>query len=254
VSIVTGGGGGLGRAIAGRFIGRGDRVYVVDRSGDAARQVASELNSLKDAGHAVALEADVSSDDANRELIARVDAECGRLDRLVNNAGVHQHAKTFELDYDEWRRVLDVNLWSVVSLSLAAARAVWSRVPGGAIVNMSSRSWRAGGPLAYVASKAGIVGVTNSLAAELGSLGVTVDAVAPGTVLTPIVEAGVADAKEHERHVAKARAMTLLGRLATPDDVADVVDFLASDAARSITAELVDVAAGAHLPASPFRD
>jgi len=249
VSVVTGGGGAIGAAIAERLAQEGDIVVVVDRDGESADAVAKRLNALPGLrGTAHAWTSDVSSDAANRALIDRVDAEFGRLDRLVNNAAVTQYASFGEVTKDVWTQVMDVNLWGQASLCQAATR-MWVRAPGGSVVNLSSRSWLAGGPLAYVASKAGVVGLTRALAVELSPYSVTVNAVAPSTVLTPMVS-GRLTPEEYEAHVARVGRLTLLPRLATAEDVANAVVFLSSSRASFITGEVLHVCGGAQL--APF--
>lgn len=251
VSIITGGGGGLGSAIADRLHRRGDVVYIVDRNRDAAEAVASSLNSRGGPGSAVDVVADVSIDRDNVDLIGRVLEEQRRLDHVINNAGIAQTHSRGPIGHAEWTRVMDVNLWSVASLTQAAAEW-WRSSPGGAVVNMSSRAWVAGGPLAYAASKAGIVGLTRAFAAQLGRYNVRVNAVAPGTVDTDILFAGLHDETAHQKHLERVHQLPHLPGPNSPGHVADAVAYFASEASGFITGEVLNVAGGAHMAPSAF--
>jgi NAD(P)-dependent dehydrogenase (short-subunit alcohol dehydrogenase family) len=178
--------------------------------------------------------------------VARVRSEFGRLDRLVNNAGIRSRDHVGTAAEGDWRRVMDVNLWSVASLTQAAAEEIWRGQSGAAVVNMSSRVWVSGGALAYTASKAGVVGLTRALAVELAPYDVRVNAVAPSTVLTPMVREGLTE-EQYADHVARARRLSLLPRLATPEDVANAVAFLSSSEAGYVTGEVLHVCGGSQL-------
>lgn len=244
VTLVTGAAGGIGSAIAARLVERGDTVVLLDRDGAAVGTAADRLNAQGVSGVAHGWELDVASDEQNRDAVRRAVSELGGLDCIVNNAGVGQSEAFGELTYPEWQRLMDVNLWGVASLCQAAA-SHWKERPGGSIVNMSSRVWVAGGPLAYVSSKAAVVGLTRSLAVELGPYRVRVNAVAPGTVLSPLVAAAHGD--QLEAHLEVARSISHLPDLPTPENVADLVAFLSSEASSCITGEVIHVCGGAQL-------
>lgn len=248
VALVTGGAGGLGSVIADRLARDGSTVIIADRDGDAAVRRAREVADAHGT-EVVGWSADISTNEGNRELLRRVEATYGRLDQLVNNAAVNQSSGFGDIEDAEWHALMAVNLWGPASLCQAAA-SLWRRTGGGAVVNISSRTWLSGGPLGYVSSKAGIVGLTRALAVELGPSNVTVNAVAPSTVLTPFVTAGRSEGDQAER-AQRHRSMTALGRLATPADVAEAVAFLVSPRAAFITGEVLHVAGGAQLAPAP---
>jgi 3-oxoacyl-[acyl-carrier protein] reductase len=244
VAIVTGAAGGLGAAIGMRLAASGSIVILTDKDGARVREQASAI-AARSQHPVVGWESDVASAEANEALIARVDETYGRLDQLVNNAGIKQHARFGAISVGEWETVMAVNLWGPASLCQAAL-PLWRKTGGGRIVNIASRSWLSGGPAAYVASKAGVVGLTRALAVELGPLNVTVNAVAPGLLQTPLVEANRTP-QELEAWLEQYRKLTLLGQLATVEDVANAVEFLASDRASAITGEVLHVCAGSQL-------
>ncbi len=172
--------------------------------------------------------------------MSQVAEEFGRLDVLVNNAGIYEVLPVEEISEAQWDRVLDVNLKGAFFCCQAVVPAM-KRQGEGRIVSVASSAGKAGGTLAgahYSVSKAGVICLTKQLARELGPYGITVNAVAPGRIDTPMIR--VASDEENEAFVRR----TPLGRLGTPEDVAGAVVFLASDAASFITGEIVDVNGG----------
>ena len=245
VAIITGASGGLGRATARRFAQEGARLCLADRV------PAGEILELvrADGASAIAVETDVTVAGSVQAMVERTLAEFGKVDVLVNIAGVSSHGASDDVDETEWDRVLRGNLTSVFLCCKAVLPAMRERGYG-RIVNMSSilgknggnpRPWidpqeqKRAGNLAYGASKAGVHALTYFLAKENAHHGITVNAVAPGPIAT---------------HMTRNFPQTLknlipVGRMGLPEDVADAVAFLAGDSAGFITGEVMDVNGGA---------
>jgi 3-oxoacyl-[acyl-carrier protein] reductase len=228
-ALVTGGSRGIGRAIALELAQAGASVTVGYRSGkDEAEQVAEEAGGR-------AIKADVS----DAEAAARLVAEAGELDLLVNNAGVTRDGLLARMPDADWREVIETNLSSVFYTCRAVSRPMMKR-RSGAIVNVSSVVGLRGNPgqTNYSASKAGVIGFTKALARELGSRGVRANVVAPGYITSRLTD----EISEEMR--ALMLQNTPLGRLGDPQDVAGAVRFLCSDAAAFITGEVLLVDGG----------
>lgn len=239
IAIVTGASRGIGRAIAEDFAAGGATVVVnYNTSAAAASEVVASIEER--GGTAVAVQADVSDFGAAQQLIKTTLDTFGQIDILVNNAGTTADTLLLMMKESQWDTVLDTNLKSVFNCCKAAARPMVRRKQGGRIINISSVSGIVGQPgqANYAASKAGIIGFTKSLAKELGSRGITVNAVAPGFVLTDLT-AGLS-----EELVQKALAFIPLGRWGELAEIANVVTFLASDKASYITGEVIQVDGG----------
>jgi 3-oxoacyl-[acyl-carrier protein] reductase len=238
VAVVTGGSRGIGRAIALSLARAGAAVGVLFREReDEAREVVSAIAAGGGRGHAE--RCDVSSDAMVQSAFAAVVAALGPVDILVNNAGVVDDALFVFIDPARWRRVLGTNLDGAYLCTRAVVRGMLLR-RWGRIVNIASASAHAGlaGQTAYAASKAGLVGFTRSLSAELGRHGVLVNAVAPGLIDTDML-----GAMPPARREALANA-TALGRIGTPDEVGALVAFLASDAASYLAGQTIGVDGG----------
>lgn len=223
--VVTGGAGGIGRAIVAGLAEADWQVTAVDRPGSGSVS-----------GAAATLEADLSSpEDCSRAI----DEAAGELFGLVHCAGIRRDAVTWKLGTEDWRDVLSVNLESAFHLCRAAVPALRERGEG-SIVLLSSINGERGrfGQAAYAASKAGLNGFAKSLAREVGRFGIRVNCVAPGMIETPMTES------LEERFLDAARAETCLGRLGTPEDVAGVVSFLLSPASRHVTGQVLRVDGG----------
>ena len=237
-AIVTGASRGIGRAIAIDLAARGASVVVNYNSSEAAAQeVVGAIASA--GGKAIAMRGDVSkAEDANALIKASVDA-LGKVDILVNNAGTTRDTLLMTMKEDDWDVVIDTDLKSVFNCCKAAIRPM-IRQRGGRIINITSVVGLAGqaGQANYAAAKAGIVGFTRSLAREVGSRNITVNAIAPGFIPTALTDVLTSEQKE------TTIKMTPLGRFGKPEEIAYAVSFLASDEAAFITGVVLSVDGG----------
>ncbi len=247
-AIVTGGGAGIGQAIAFRLAEAGASVVVTDIDSEAADRTVEQIKQNGGSGRAVVANAASVADAAN--VMQAATEAFGRLDVLVNNAGVFPHAPVFDVTEEMWDRVLNVNLKSVMFYSQAAARKMTESGWGGRIVNIASmEGLHPREDLAhYVTAKAGVVMLTKALALELAPHNILVNAVAPGGIMTAGAAAQQtaikASGKSLREIYEKFMARLPLGRLGEPDDVAKVVLFLASPAVDYMTGSVVIVDGG----------
>jgi 3-oxoacyl-[acyl-carrier protein] reductase len=237
VALVTGAGRGIGRAIALRLAQQGADVAVLDINEENAKETAELIRTL--GRQALPIQADVTDADAVQQAVNRTVEMLGDLHILVNNAGITRDMLIIKMKDEDWRKVIDVNLASAFLCSRAAVKHML-RKRYGRVVSISSVVGLAGqaGQTNYSASKAGLIGLTKSLAKEVGSRGITVNAVAPGFIPTALTNV----LPEEQR--AAAIAATPLRRLGTAEDVADAVAFLASDEASFITGQVLSVDGG----------
>ncbi len=242
--LVTGASRGIGRAIARQFAARGARVAVHYREGRAAAE--ETLAALSGGPHLV-VQADVADADAVERMVDAVVDDLGRIDVLVNNAGIYEAHPPATASYAAWqagwRRTIETNLIGAANAAYCAARHML-RLGGGRIVNVSSRGAFRGEPdaPAYGASKAGMNAMSQSLALALAPHGIFVGTVAPGFVTTDRVAYRL-DGPEGEG----IRRQSPLGRVATPDEVAYAVAFLASEGAEFTTGTIIDVNGASYL-------
>ena len=237
-AVVTGAGRGIGRAIALRFASEGARVACVSRTEENAKKVSAEVNALR-ADSAKAYAVDVADHAAVQKMGARILEEFGRTDILVNNAGMTRDALMMRMSLEDWDAVINTNLRGAFSFSQALVRAM-TKQRSGRIINISSVIGLMGnaGQTNYAASKAGLIGLTKSLARELASRNITVNAVAPGFVITDMT-AGLSDQVKDTIH-----RKIPLGRTGTPEEIAAAVVFLASPEAAYITGQVLSVDGG----------
>jgi len=239
VCIVTGAARGIGRGIAQRLLEEGARVWICDVRADGLRQTVAELSAL---GEIAGEPADVSQRDEVQAMIDAVVERWGRLDVLVNNAGVAHHATFLDIDDADWDRILDVNLRGTFLCSQIAARRMVAQRTGGSIINIASTNGLRGQPglAPYGASKAAIINLSQSAALELGEHGIRVNALCPGTVWNEMsAEAGLDDAFWDD-----LRSHTALNRLGAPADIAAAAAYLASDDAAFVTGHAMVVDGG----------
>jgi 3-oxoacyl-[acyl-carrier protein] reductase len=233
-AIVTGSRRGIGLGIARKFHSLGSNVVVSDLSLKDCKKICRELG-----GRCIAVKCDVSNRDDAKEMIKRTIEEFGKLDIMVNNAGIFPNKGFFELEEDMWEKTIDINLKGVFNCTQEAARVMGK---GGRIISISSIASHIGfqGLSHYCASKAGVDGFTRAVALELAGKGITVNAVCPGLIETP----GVADTFKDPEFLKKTLEGIPLGRAGKPEDIANLVAFLASDEAGYITGQTIVIDGG----------
>jgi len=238
VAIVTGAGRGIGHAIAMRLAKEGARVACVSRTDNNAQKTASEINALRpDMAKAYAV--DVADHAAVQKIGEEILQDFGRVDVLVNNAGVTRDGLSMRMSCEDWDTVIDTNLKGAFNFCQAMIRSMVKQRRG-RIINISSVTGLTGnaGQTNYAASKAGLIGFTKSLARELASRGITVNSVAPGFIVTDMTDVLPDQVKE------AIRAKIPLGKLGQPEDIAAAVAFLASEEAGYITGQTLTVDGG----------
>jgi len=238
VAVITGAASGIGRACAVELAKRGANIVIVDVVGEDVMIQTSQ--TLREKGARVAtFTADVTDHGKAARIIMEARARMNRVDILVNAAGINSDAPLWEMTESQWDRVININLKGTFNYLHAVAR-LFREQQSGKIVNIASMQALRGqfGISNYSASKAGVVGLTKSVAAELGRSNVNVNAVAPGFIRTPLTE------RLPEKIIEAAAAEAVLGRIGEAQDVANLVAFLCSESARHITGEVIKVDGG----------
>ncbi|WP_439629270.1 SDR family NAD(P)-dependent oxidoreductase [Shinella sp.] len=237
VAIVTGAGGGIGSAIARRLAEEGALVVVTDVNREAAATVVGEIEAA--GGKAVAIAADIAQKDACFGLVEQALGLAGRIDVLVNNAGINRRGNLLSLSDEDWAVSFAVNLDSMFHLCRAVLPQMIA-AGGGAIVNTASQwgLYPAPNHIAYNTTKAAVAAFTQNLARDYAPDKVRVNAVCPGEIHTPMLEAGV---RRSGRTIADLDKLVPFGRIGKPEEVAALVAFLASDEAAFICGSLVEI-------------
>ncbi len=240
-AIITGGTRGIGRAIALDLAANGADIALNYRqSADLAQELAEEIRGM--GRRALIVQADVSSFDDAQTMVQQVLEEFGRVDILINNAGMNWDGVVWKMTEEQWDRVINVDLKGTFNYTRAVT-PIFREQGSGKIVNITSINGLRGkfGQGNYTAAKAGVIGFTKTCAREMGRSSVNVNAVAPGLIETEMVK----DAPENVREMALAEIV--LGRLGLPEEVAYVVTFLCTEKARHITGQVIQVDGGQYI-------
>jgi len=239
VAMVTGSSRGIGNAIAKKYLEEGAKVILIDRDEEGVKK---SIEDMKQYGDAVGYAMDVTDRARIAEVFESVVKDHGTLDILVNNAGITQDAQMYKMTEDQWDSVINVNLKGVFNCAQEAVKIMREK-KSGAIINISSVVGLYGnfGQVNYAATKSGVIGMTKSLAKEVGRKNVTVNAVAPGFIMTEMTE------KMPEKVLDMMKEKAPLGRLGMPEDIANACLFLASDEASFVTGTVLSVDGGVVL-------
>lgn len=240
VAIITGGGRGIGEATALKFAKEGAKVAVADVNKEDIDQTVQAITEA--GGEAIGMVVDVTNVEQVENMVTETVQRFGSVDIVVNNAGITADAQLIKMEEAQWDRVIDVNLKGVFNVAQAAAKLMKEQ-KSGVILNASSVVGLYGnfGQTNYAATKWGVIGMTKTWAKELGRFGIRVNAVAPGFIMTPMVQ------KMPEKVLDMMKGKSPLGMLGEPEDIANAYTFLASDEARYVTGTVLSVDGGVVL-------
>ncbi len=238
VALVTGSARGIGRAICETLCDMGTEIIVADVNLEQAQETAGQLGDMFHK-EALSIDVDVSKIESVQAMVKKILDKFGKIDILVNNAGITRDGLLMRMKDDDWQKVIDINLTGSFNCTREVVK-VMLKQRSGRIVNIASIIGIVGnvGQANYAASKAGIIGLTKSVAKEIASRGITVNAIAPGFIETDMTKVLAPEIRE------KLLSNIPLGRLGSPQDVANVVAFLVSDAASYITGQVMVVDGG----------
>ena len=242
-AIVTGGGTGIGRSVALTFAEAGADVVVCGRTMSNLDKVAGEIKAL--GRRSLAVDTDVSVKEQVWNVVKKTADMFGKIDILVNNAGVIRAATLLEMTEEDWDYVVDINLKGVF-LCMQAVASHMTEQRSGKIINVSSISGRGGGlpdGSSYCASKAGVIQLTRNAAYELGEYGISVNCIAPGLIITPMVRRGKSPEKL-EQVIEERKKVSVVGRVGEPEDIASAALFLASEDSSFISGQTIPVDGG----------
>ncbi|MBU0582104.1 MAG: SDR family oxidoreductase [Alphaproteobacteria bacterium] len=234
-ALVTGAAQGIGKAIAARLAADGATVYVADINGEGAKAAAAAIG-----GKTKAVTVDISDPKSVTAMFDEI-KKVGGIDILVNNASIVPFVAWDDVDLDHWRKIIDVNLTGTFIVTRAATDQMRAAAKPGRVINISSNTFFAGTPnmAAYVAAKGGVIGFTRALATELGQYNITANAVTPG-----LIESDGVKASPHNGAFEFVEMLQAVKGKGQPEHIADVVSFLASEDARWITGQTLNVDAG----------
>jgi 2-hydroxycyclohexanecarboxyl-CoA dehydrogenase len=243
VVIVTGGGGGIGRAICQRFVAEGSKVAVLDRDQAAAQSTVDAIT--RDGGTAIAYTADITDYDAIVATVEAIARELGLPTVLVNNAAFDRFMPFLKTEPGLWDQLIAVNLTGALNMHHVVL-PLMIEAGGGKVINIASDAARVGssGEAVYAACKAGLVGLSKTLARELAGKGINLNVVCPGPTDTALLKDVAATSSNPDKLLEAFRRAIPLGRLAQPDDYPGIVAMLASDDATFITGQVISVSGG----------
>ncbi|HJX23242.1 MAG TPA: glucose 1-dehydrogenase [Candidatus Bathyarchaeia archaeon] len=242
VALVTGGGKGIGRAIALLFAGEGAKVVVVNRKGGGGATVETIRNA---GGDAILVEADVSRSTEVEGAVRATVEHYGKIDVLVNNAGIFIGGQVTEFSEESWDEIIDINLKGVFLCSKYAA-AEMLKSGGGVIINISSALGLVGaeGEAAYCACKGGVISFTRAMALDYAKRNIRVNCICPGTILTPLLDQFLVKSENYETALAIEGEKAPMGRVGKPEEVAYMALYLASDESSYVTGSIMTVDGG----------